>query len=136
MEIHWRLFGDVFLAMTATGDVSDEATRRLCEAVRKHKPKTLIAYALAPTKMAPIQQRKMMMEAAKASGTTVFMISDSPLVRGAIAAASWIGVKSRAFPPTQIREAAEAAGLDANRQRELMSAVNELRAIVITRKAI
>ena len=132
-KIKWSLVDD-FLISCATQGLFEAATWDALVKDLNTKPIRKYLVATLGTAELTSVQRKQVSEVLVRKKIGVAVVTDQPIVRHLVTAVSWLGVDVRAFPWTEVRQAAQHLGATGMQEERVLDALAELRAACLAKE--
>jgi hypothetical protein len=124
-QFEWKILGDVIIGVTGSGDMPEVEWQQFVAAMRSQPVTKYIQFAAGGTVLSSVQ-RKIGIDAVNEKKIKVVMVTDSPIVRGVVTAASWFGVKVSSWRPTQLEEAVNHLGVGPELARKIIVAIGQM----------
>lgn len=123
---HWTVINDTIVSFTMPGTVSDEDWIPFVEGVKRPGVNRYLGTAIGVVEVNSVQ-RNLMGNALYSRKIPVAAITDEALIRGIATAMSWIGVKIKAFPWSDLNKGIEYLGVKEPWAAQMAAYLNDLR---------
>jgi hypothetical protein len=100
----WMLVGDVMVAFTAAGRISDDIWNAYIKDLKEKRFTKYLGTSVGAIEIDSVR-RKAGSEALRSRGIPAAIVTDERIVRGIVTAVSWLGVEVKPFAWTELREA-------------------------------
>ena len=124
-KFKWTTVNGVMIGVTGAGEMPVEEWERFVAHMNQGESTRYLQYAVGSTSLTSVQ-RKIGIDAVNNNSIAVVMVTDSPIVRGIVTAASWFGVKVKSYSPNQLGEAITALDIPADQHEDVLRAAENL----------